>query len=93
MQKTKKSLMTKIFIKFISIYRYCISPILGDCCRFYPSCSCYTQEAIAKYGAIKGTWLGIKRISRCHPFHAGGIDLVPEPENKKTEPYNINLNK
>ncbi|WP_020394743.1 membrane protein insertion efficiency factor YidD [Thiolinea disciformis] len=60
-------------------YQLFLSPLLGSNCRFYPTCSHYAYEAIEKHGALKGTWLGMKRISRCHPWHEGGIDLVPEP--------------
>ena len=59
----------------IRVYMKCISPIIGDGkCRFYPTCSHYSYEAIEKYGVIKGTALGIKRILKCHPFHPGGYD-------------------
>ncbi|MCK9187913.1 membrane protein insertion efficiency factor YidD [Acidithiobacillus sp.] len=58
-------------------YQYVISPMLGHHCRFYPTCSEYTCQAIERYGIAKGSWLGIKRISRCHPWQPGGIDLVP----------------
>ncbi|NOX44108.1 MAG: membrane protein insertion efficiency factor YidD [Gammaproteobacteria bacterium] len=70
--------MRKILIGFIQLYRYFLSPLLGPHCRFYPSCSCYAQEALRQHGVIKGSWLAVKRISRCHPWHEGGVDLVPE---------------
>lgn len=66
--------LLKILIKF---YQYGISPLTGQNCRFYPTCSNYAVEAIEKYGAVKGTVLAVKRIMRCHPFHAGGFDPVP----------------
>ena len=70
--------MRKLLIGFISLYRYALSPFLGNNCRFYPTCSCYTQEAITRYGVVRGGWLGLRRISRCHPWHEGGIDPVPD---------------
>ncbi|WP_082856417.1 membrane protein insertion efficiency factor YidD [Marinomonas atlantica] len=70
--------MKKAFIKFVIIYQYLISPLLGNNCRYYPTCSAYMIEAIERFGILKGTWLGLKRLGRCHPFHHGGIDLVPD---------------
>ena len=58
-------------------YQLAISPLLGPRCRFYPSCSHYAIEAIETHGSLRGTWLTIKRISRCHPWHEGGFDPVP----------------
>lgn len=66
-----------ILLAFIALYRYSISPILGRNCRFYPSCSLYAQEALYKYGAYKGGMLAARRITRCHPWCAGGYDPVP----------------
>ena len=67
-----------IFLFFIRLYRKFISPILGPSkCRFYPTCSAYAYEAISKYGAIKGGFLTVKRILKCHPFNPGGYDPVP----------------
>ena len=65
-----------IAIKFINIYQF-FSRFTPKCCRFYPTCSQYTKEAVIKYGVLKGIWLGIKRICRCHPWNSGGYDPVP----------------
>ena len=71
-------LLQVIFSGIIRVYQYTLSPILGPSCRFYPSCSHYGYEAIQKHGLIKGGWLAVTRIGRCHPFNPGGIDEVPE---------------
>jgi putative membrane protein insertion efficiency factor len=69
----------RFVLKFlIRGYQLAISPLFGPRCRFYPSCSHYAMEAIETHGALLGTWLTIKRISRCHPFHEGGFDPVPD---------------
>ena len=64
----------KILLFLIKIYQKAISPMLGRRCRCYPTCSEYSRQAITKYGAIKGTFLSVKRILKCHPFHKGGYD-------------------
>lgn len=66
--------MKKIFVFFIKVYQKVISPWTPKTCRFYPTCSEYSMSAIEKYGAIKGGWLSLKRIIRCHPFNEGGYD-------------------
>lgn len=78
-------MLKKLFILLITFYQKVISPLKPPSCRFYPTCSHYGLEAIQRYGAIKGGWLTVKRISRCHPFHSGGVDPVPEkwPKSKK----------
>ncbi len=69
--------MRKTALLLVRAYQILLSPLLGGRCRFYPSCSAYTGEAIAKYGVIKGAYLGARRLLKCHPFHPGGVDLVP----------------
>ncbi|HET9679865.1 MAG TPA: membrane protein insertion efficiency factor YidD [Gammaproteobacteria bacterium] len=69
--------MRRILLFLIHAYRYLLSPWLGAHCRFYPTCSAYGLEAITRYGALRGSGLTLKRLSRCHPWHAGGIDPVP----------------
>lgn len=66
-----------IAIAFVKFYQYCIRPLLPNSCRYTPSCSQYSVEAINKYGALKGSWLGLKRILRCHPWGGHGYDPVP----------------
>ncbi len=69
--------MKKVILGLIHVYRYVVSPLLGPCCRFHPTCSSYALQAVEKHGAVKGTWLTICRICRCHPWHPGGYDPVP----------------
>jgi putative membrane protein insertion efficiency factor len=69
--------MKQLLVLLVRFYQYALSPFLGRRCRFFPSCSEYTAEAIQKHGAWKGLRLGLKRVSRCHPWHPGGYDPVP----------------
>lgn len=69
--------MKRLLLGMIAAYRYVLSPFLGPRCRFYPSCSAYAAEAIDGHGALRGSWLALKRISKCHPWHPGGVDPVP----------------
>ena len=69
--------MSRLLILCIRIYQIYLSPLKPPTCRFYPTCSAYAIEAIQKKGPVKGTWLAIKRIAKCHPFHPGGYDPVP----------------
>ncbi|WP_300340219.1 membrane protein insertion efficiency factor YidD [Accumulibacter sp.] len=69
--------MKQILLALIGFYRYALSPMLGRRCRFFPSCSEYAAEAVAKHGAGKGTILALQRLLRCHPWNPGGFDPVP----------------
>jgi len=67
----------RVLMGAIRLYQIALSPYFGSHCRFTPTCSQYTLEAVHKHGALKGFWLGIRRISRCHPRHPGGYDPIP----------------
>ncbi|HRE58178.1 MAG TPA: membrane protein insertion efficiency factor YidD [Candidatus Kapabacteria bacterium] len=69
--------MKYILISVLRLYKKFISPILPNSCRFHPTCSVYAMEALEKHGVLNGTWLAIKRVLKCHPFHKGGFDPVP----------------
>jgi uncharacterized protein len=69
-----RNLPAKLLIAATRVYQWTLSPLIGRHCRFQPTCSAYFIEAVQKYGALRGTWRGIKRIGRCHPFHPGGYD-------------------
>ena len=75
--------MQTVLIALLRFYKVAVSPLLGNRCRFYPSCSDYAREAIQYHGAARGTYLAARRLCRCHPFSAGGIDLVPPPTSEK----------
>ena len=69
--------MSRLIIKLIRLYQLCLSPYFGQQCRFAPTCSHYASEAVERHGALKGGWLGLRRVARCHPWHSGGHDPVP----------------
>jgi putative membrane protein insertion efficiency factor len=72
-----KSVLSRPLIWLIRAYQLAISPMLGNRCRFFPSCSEYAMEALEKHGPLRGLWLGVRRVGRCHPWHPGGYDPVP----------------
>ncbi|ASS95109.1 membrane protein insertion efficiency factor YidD [Peribacillus simplex NBRC 15720 = DSM 1321] len=78
-------MLKKILMGIIRFYQVAISPLKPPTCRFYPTCSHYGLEAINRFGPIKGSWLALIRILKCHPFHPGGIDLVPEKKEKSED--------
>lgn len=71
------TVVREILILLIGGYRVAISPFLGPACRFEPSCSSFAMEAVSKHGALRGGWLAMRRVLRCHPLHPGGLDPVP----------------
>ena len=68
--------MQWILVRGLRVYKLCVSPLLPSACRFYPSCSDYMREAVERYGAVQGVWMGLRRLVRCHPFQPGGFDPV-----------------
>ncbi|HLQ74352.1 MAG TPA: membrane protein insertion efficiency factor YidD [Bacillota bacterium] len=89
--------MKHLLIRLIKFYQKGISPYFGPSCRFYPTCSAYGIEAIQRFGAFKGVYLTVIRISKCHPFHPGGVDVVPEKkqtndQTKESDNHGANSN-
>ncbi len=81
----KKGLGARTLLGLVRAYQKALSPLLGQNCRYHPSCSHYAYEAIETHGALRGGWLGAKRIGRCHPFHEGGFDPVPGSNDPITQ--------
>ena len=79
--------MRKLIVTILRLYKVVLSPLLPSACRYYPSCTEYTRQAVEKYGVGRGLWMGAKRLSRCHPFHAGGLDPVPDPNTQSLQKY------
>lgn len=77
--------MKKILLLLLRGYQLCISPFLGQNCRFYPSCSSYAAEAIEEHGVLKGSLLGTFRLCKCHPWHPGGVDPVPKKASSSSK--------
>ena len=69
--------MKSVLLALLRGYQYALRPMFGSNCRFAPSCSDYAREAIERHGALKGVWLAMRRVARCHPYHPGGYDPVP----------------
>jgi len=74
--------MKYVLIWLLKGYRFAISPLYGQVCRYHPTCSAYALEAVQTHGALRGTWLAMRRVARCHPWAAGGLDPVPPPKNR-----------
>lgn len=72
--------MKYVLVWLIRVYQYLISPWVGNQCRFYPTCSEYARIAIAEHGSARGSWMAVRRVVKCHPWHEGGMDLVPGTE-------------
>ncbi|MFM1895679.1 MAG: rane protein insertion efficiency factor YidD [Pseudomonadota bacterium] len=79
-------MLSRLAIALISLYQNSLSLLMGNQCRFYPSCSQYTKEAIQAHGLLRGSGLGLRRISHCHPWHEGGYDPVPPANNSPDQP-------
>lgn len=84
--KVQSFIFSKIIVGFVRFYQLVISPVFPSSCRYSPTCSRYMIEAVEEWGPLKGFWLGIKRISRCHPWGGHGYDPVPENPKKNHNP-------
>jgi len=88
--QARPSAAARMLMALITGYRRFISPLLGPRCRFAPSCSAYALEAVREHGALRGTWLAVRRIGRCHPFNPGGFDPVPPAlHGRRTRPEGV----
>ncbi|MFO7858776.1 MAG: membrane protein insertion efficiency factor YidD [Ectothiorhodospiraceae bacterium] len=72
----------RLVVGLLRAYQYAVSPFFGPCCRFHPSCSEYLVGAVTTHGVLRGLVLGCRRVAKCHPWHPGGVDPVPEPNRK-----------
>lgn len=79
--------MRRFLIFLVRVYRYTVSPFLGNHCRFHPSCSHYAQHALERHGVLRGSWLSVRRLGRCHPWAPGGYDPVPDVVDRKRKPH------
>lgn len=86
-----QQILLNLFLLMLRAYQLLISPFLGNCCRFYPSCSTYACDALEKHGIMRGIWLTLRRLVKCQPLHAGGYDPVPQPSELSTAPKNPKL--
>jgi putative membrane protein insertion efficiency factor len=77
--------MQSLVVGLIRIYQWLLSPVMGAHCRFHPTCSHYAIEAVRRHGTVRGLWLALRRVGRCHPWHAGGYD--PVPPGRTSEPF------
>jgi uncharacterized protein len=73
--------VSRIVVALLTAYRLVISPLYGETCRYYPSCSAYALHAVETHGSVRGLWLALRRLGRCHPWTPGGVDLVPPRES------------
>ena len=76
-------MIARLLVLLIGLYRRTLSPMLGPVCRFYPSCSQYGATCLERFGALRGSWLTVRRIARCHPLNPGGVDMPPELEARE----------
>ncbi|MES2757358.1 MAG: membrane protein insertion efficiency factor YidD [Pseudomonadota bacterium] len=76
--------MSKLLVWLLRAYQLLLSPMMGQSCRFYPTCSNYAIEAVRTHGAARGAWLSARRVCKCHPWHDGGVDLVPPVSDKNS---------
>ncbi|MGH3457337.1 membrane protein insertion efficiency factor YidD [Aeromicrobium sp.] len=76
--------MKHVLIWLLKGYRFAISPLYGQVCRYYPTCSAYALEAVQTHGSLRGTWLAARRVARCHPWAAGGLDPVPPAQIRRS---------
>lgn len=79
-------LLARPLVWLIRLYQHLVSPLLGPTCRYYPSCSAYAVTALDRFGAARGTWLATRRLLRCHPWSAGGVDHVPDRQGPDADP-------